>query len=55
MGQQQLVLLVLGLVIVGLAIVTGIQSFEENDRKSRYDRFTEHAVAVAGDVITWYG
>ncbi|MEO1479229.1 MAG: hypothetical protein AAFV01_11705 [Bacteroidota bacterium] len=54
MGQQQLVLLVLGLVIVGLAIVTGIQSFEENDRKSRYDRFTEHAVAVAGDVISWY-
>ncbi|MEM6783069.1 MAG: hypothetical protein AAF624_04965 [Bacteroidota bacterium] len=54
MGQQQLLLLVLGLVIVGLAIVTGIQAFEENNRKARYDRFTERAVAVAGDVIAWY-
>ncbi|MEM8602025.1 MAG: hypothetical protein AAGF99_19070 [Bacteroidota bacterium] len=54
MGQQQLLLLVLGIVIVGLAVVTGIQAFEENSRKARYDRFTEQAVAVAGDVIAWY-
>ncbi|MEM8559971.1 MAG: hypothetical protein AAGG50_19315 [Bacteroidota bacterium] len=54
MGQQQLLLLVLGLVIVGFAVVTGIQAFEENNRKARYDRFTQEAVAVAGDVVAWY-
>lgn len=54
MGQQQLLLLVLGIVIVGLAVVVGIQAFNENQQKSEVDRFTEQGVAMAGDLIAYY-
>ena len=54
MGQQQLLLLVLGIVIVGLAVVVGIQAFNENQTKSRIDQFTTQGVAVTGDIIAWY-
>src|SRR5690554_5459445 len=37
MGQQQLLLLVLGIVIVGLAVVVGIQAFGENQKKANSD------------------
>ena len=40
MGQQQLLLLVLGIVIVGLAVVVGIQAFSENQRKANADAMT---------------
>ncbi|PAP77953.1 hypothetical protein [Rubrivirga marina] len=54
MGQQQLLLLVLGVVIVGLAVVVGIQSFNENQRKSEVDTYTAQGVALAGDIIAYY-
>ena len=54
MGQQQLLLLVLGIVIVGLAVVIGIQSFTENQHKSEVDRYTEMGVAMAGDLIAYH-
>ena len=38
MGQQQLLLLVLGIVIVGLAVVVGIQAFGENQKKANSGR-----------------
>lgn len=37
MGQQQLLLLVLGVVIVGIAVVIGIQYFDENRQQARSD------------------
>ncbi|MEL6770963.1 MAG: hypothetical protein AAFP18_07855 [Bacteroidota bacterium] len=53
MGQQQLLLLVLGIVIVGLGVVVGIESFQENARKSSIDRLTGQAVGYAGKMIEW--
>ena len=54
MGQQQLLLLVLGIVIVGLAVVVGIQAFSENQRKAQVDAYTARAVEVAAEVAVYY-
>ena len=53
MGQQQLLLLVLGIVIVGLAVVAGIQAFRENQRKAQIDVYTEQAVRIASNALAW--
>ena len=49
MGQQQLLLLVLGIVIVGLAVVVGIQAFSENQKKSNADALVNDAIRIASD------
>ncbi|MEM8600926.1 MAG: hypothetical protein AAGF99_13490 [Bacteroidota bacterium] len=54
MGQQQLLLLVLGIVIVGLAVVVGIESFSENKSKSEIDRYTAMGVEMGAEIIAWY-
>ncbi len=54
MGQQQLLLLVLGIVIVGLAVVVGIQAFSENRIKSRMDVETGMAVQIATEISAWW-
>ena len=54
MGQQQLLLLVLGIVIVGLAVVAGINAFEENQQKSSEDALTNEAFRLASDAKAWY-
>ncbi len=53
MGQQQLLLLVLGIVIVGLAVVVGINAFSENRIKSNADACVTDALRVASDVQAW--
>jgi hypothetical protein len=53
MGQQQLLLLVLGIVIVGLAVVVGIQAFGENQRKSNQDALVNDGVRIASDAQAW--
>lgn len=53
MGQQQLLLLVLGIVIVGLAVVSGITAFRENQRKARFDAAMERIVDVAAKIQMW--
>ncbi len=53
MGQQQLLLLVIGIVIVGLAVVVGIQSFNENQRKTNIDNYTAQAVQIAANAVAW--
>ena len=50
MGQQQLLLLVLATVIVGLATVAGIQAFEENQDQARQDALTQRALDIATQV-----
>ena len=54
MGQQQLLLLVLGIVIVGLAVVAGINAFDENQQKSSEDAQTNEAFRLASDAKAWY-
>lgn len=53
MGQQQLLLLVLGIVIVGLAVVVGIQAFSENQAKANADALVNDGVRIASDVQAW--
>ena len=53
MGQQQLLLLVLGIVIVGLAVVVGINAFSENRVKSNADATVTDALRIASDIQAW--
>jgi len=53
MGQQQLLLLVLGIVIVGLAVVVGIQAFSENQIKANQDAMVNDAIRIASDAQAW--
>lgn len=50
MGQQQLLLLVLATVIVGLATVAGIQAFDQGQTRANQDALTSTAVKIASDV-----
>ena len=53
MGQQQLLLLVLGVVLVGLAVVVGISAFNENKQKNNIDLLTNDAVRLSAGVAVW--
>ena len=53
MGQQQLILLALAVVIVGGAIVVGIRAFSENAVKSNADVMMQDAVRIANDLQAW--
>jgi hypothetical protein len=50
MGQQQLILLVLATVIVGLATVVGIRAFSENADRANADALLQDAVRIANDI-----
>jgi hypothetical protein len=50
MGQQQLLLLVLSTVIVGLATVAGIQAFSENQAQASQDALVQRGTAVASEI-----
>jgi hypothetical protein len=50
MGQQQLLLLVLSTVIVGLATVSGIQAFDENQQKATQDALVQRAMSIGSDI-----
>ena len=53
MGQQQLLLLVLGIVIVGLAVGVGITAFSENQRKANADALVVNALRIALECQAW--
>ena len=53
MGQQQLLLLVLGIVIVGIAVVAGIQAFSEGKSKSARDAAASDAMRIVSDAQAW--
>ena len=53
MGQQQLILLVLATVIVGVAIVIGVRAFTENNVKNNYDNLVHDATRMASDAAAW--
>jgi hypothetical protein len=50
MGQQQLLLLVLSTVIVGLATVAGIQAFSENQQQATQDALVQRGTTIMSDV-----
>ena len=53
MGQQQLLLLVLGVVIVGLAVVVGIEAFDSNRTRAAQDELVNAGVRIAGEGTAW--
>ena len=53
MGQQQLLLLVLGIVIVGMAVVTGLQAFTVNQKKANADALLLTGMRIATDLQKW--
>ena len=53
MGQQQLLLLVLGIVIVGIAILVGINAYSENSVKTNWDSLLQDALRIANDAQAW--
>jgi hypothetical protein len=53
MGQQQLLLLVLGALIVGVAILAGAGAFESNRRQAAEDALLNTSLRLAGDVQAW--
>jgi hypothetical protein len=52
-GQQQLLLLVLGVVLVGIAVVVGIEYFDENRQKARSDSEYYMMMDFATRAQTW--
>ena len=53
MGQQQLLLLVLGIVIVGLAVVVGIQAFDSSQQQAEVDAITMDMFRILSDAKAW--
>lgn len=53
MGQQQLLLLTLGIVIVGLAVVAGIEIFSENRIKANADAGVLGGLRIVTDCQVW--
>lgn len=51
MGQQQLLLLVLSTVIVGLAVVAGIEAFDQSQRQATQDALVQRAVSIGADIV----
>jgi len=54
MGQQQLLLIVLGVIIVGVAVIVGIHLFEANARQSAIDAQTNEVVSIATMAMGYY-
>ncbi len=53
MGQQQLLLLVLSIVIVGTAIVVGINAYSENAVRANFDTLLQETLRIASDAQSW--
>ena len=53
MGQQQLLLLILGVIVVGLAVIVGIYAFSRNQIKANADAMVVDALRIASDIQTW--
>ena len=53
MGQQQLLLVVLGVVIVGLAILAGIDAAEQSFKQKEADLLVNRCLMIAQNAISW--
>jgi hypothetical protein len=54
MGQQQLLLIVLGLIIVGIAIILGIALFQANAVENKRDLLINEGMTVANYAYQYY-
>ena len=55
MGQQQLLLLVLATVIVGLATVAGIQAFDEGQSQATQDALVQRGLDIGNKILAAHG
>jgi hypothetical protein len=53
-GQQQLLLIVLGVIIVGVAVVVGINIYQANERKAILDSLTTTTLQLATQLMEYY-
>ena len=53
MGQQQLLFLVLGIVIVSIAVYIGIDLFDRSMQQKHVDLLVNHTVMVASEAVAW--
>ncbi len=54
MGQQQLLLLVLGVIIVGIAVVAGIGMFNASAEESAKDEGVAQLLAIGANAQQWF-
>ena len=54
MGQQQLLLIVLGVIIVGVAVVVGIQMFGTGAAQANFDAVMADLNKIGSDAQGWY-
>ena len=54
MGQQQLLLIVLGVIIVGIAIILGIVLFRANSIDQKRDMLINEGITVANNAREYY-
>ncbi|MEQ9105227.1 MAG: hypothetical protein RIE53_11090 [Rhodothermales bacterium] len=53
MGQQQLLLLVLGIIIVGVAIIAGMYAWEDQSAKVIADNLVNRNLEIANSAVFW--
>jgi hypothetical protein len=54
MGQQQLLLIVLGVILVGVAVVLGIQYFAVGAEEGAKDELVAHTLTVGANAQQWF-
>ena len=54
MGQQQLLLIVLGVIIVGVAVVLGIQYFSVGAEEGAKDELVAHTLTIGANAQQWF-
>jgi hypothetical protein len=52
-GQQQLLLLAIGTIIVGMAVVTGIVAFQQKMRQMEMDHLVNRNLRIASAAAMW--
>ena len=53
MGQQQLLLLIIGIVIVGISVIAGLEMFQRGQRQDEADGLLERALAISTHAVYW--
>jgi hypothetical protein len=53
MGQQQLLLLVLGIIIVGVSIIAGMYAWEDQSAKVIADNLVNRNLEIANSAVFW--
>lgn len=53
MGQQQLLLLVLGIIITGVAVLAGIYAYQDQSAKAIADNLVNRNLEIANSAVFW--